>query len=316
VLAAKPFHELRKADGGMVPAFTVVIDTDRPDERLLNDGIVDACIPVGLTHDDIAVLNATPVSFGPIVEAIVREMAYMLDPEDCRNGARTTRCLAQLAFEFHRDAIAAELNHCIRAFKHREGYDEIIPVVTGSTGGGTGSSLMILLAYALSQPDFRSSVFQGLTQGLFYKPTAFVVEPFYRAQAHAGNPIHVTKILGNAMAFRIESALLERQKCFKNVYHLGLSNSGGAVLDTESDVARVLGTSLYQFEKHWASHVKPRTVDTADSHAVFGRYLGEDVPERIFPELRPTQLPTTPPPNGQRPNSQPPSSSTSPPHKR
>jgi hypothetical protein len=291
VLGAGPFHELRKADGDTLAVYSVVLDTDTPDERLLEEGIVDACIPVGLTLDEIHVVKATPASFGPTVEAIVREVALLIDEEDFRNGARTTRCLAQLAFEVHRDAVASRLNQCIRAFQHRDGCDDIVPVFTGSTGGGTGSSFIILLAHALRQTAFRSRVLQGLTDGRVYTPTAFAVEPFYRAYAHADNPIHLAKILGNAMAYRIESEFLERQGCFKNVYHQGLSNSGGAVLDSEREVARVLGTTVYQFEKYWASHIKPRTVDTADVLALFGHYLGQDTPERAFPDRQPPPPP-------------------------
>jgi hypothetical protein len=302
MLGARPFHELRKADGEILPVQSVLVDTDTPDEHLLEEGIVDTCIPVGLTHDEIRTVKATPASFGPTVEAIVHKMAQLIDEEDFRNGARTTRCLAQLAFEVHQDVIASRLNECIRSFQHREGCDDVVPVLTGSTGGGTGSSFIILLARALREPAFRSRAFQGLTDGRVYTPTVFAVEPFYRAYAHTANPIHLAKILGNAFAYRIESEFLERQGCFKNGYHQGLSNSGGAVLDSERDVARVLGTSVYQFEKFWASHIKPRTVDTADVIALFGHYLGQDTPERAFPDRHSPTPPADPSPNG-RPRS-------------
>src|SRR5207249_9212862 len=61
-----------------------------------------------------------------------------------------------------------------------------------------------------------------------------------------------SRILSNAMGFRIESASLERRSCFAGICHLGLSSpSGGAVLDSEREVSRVLGTAIYQYLKHW-----------------------------------------------------------------
>ncbi|MBI2808706.1 MAG: hypothetical protein HYX68_27270 [Planctomycetes bacterium] len=299
LLGAGPFHELWEADHRRLPVYSVVLDTDMPEERLIDEGIIDACIPVGLTHHEIRAVKGSHATFGRTVEAIVREMWDYLDEEDFRNGARTTRCLAQLAFEVHRDLIASRLNQCIRDFQHREGTDEIVPVFTGSSGGGTGSSFVILLAQALQDTAFRSRVFQGLTDGQMNTPTAFMVEPFFRSFVHSEDAIHPARILGNAMAFRIESEYLERKGRFKNIYHQGLSNAGGAVLDSERDVAKVLGTSVYQFEKHWSSYIKPRTVDTADVLAIFGHYLGHDTPERAMMNTRPTPVQTEPSPNGQ-----------------
>jgi len=298
VLGASAFHELWDADGRTVPVYSVVLDTDMPDERLINEGIIDACIPVGLQRDEIRAVKSTAATFGPTVERIVRNMRDYLDEEDFRNGARTTRCLAQLAFEVHRDVIASRLNQCIRDFQHRAGTDDMVPVFTGSSGGGTGSSFMILLAHALQETTFRGRVFQGFSVGHLSTPIAVAVEPFFRAYSHVQDPIHTAKILGNAMAFRIESEFVERQGGFKNLYHQGLSNAGGAVLDSERDVARVLGTSVYQFEKHWSTFIKPRTVDTADTLAIFGRYLGKDTPERARVSAQPTPVQAAPP-NGQ-----------------
>ncbi len=299
VLGARPYHELWEADGRTLPAYSVVLDTDTPDERLLEEGIVDAYIPVGLTHDEIQAVKATPGNFCPLVERIVCTMASLLHEEDFRNGARTTRCLAQLAFEVHRDLIASRLNQCIRDFQHRAGADEMVPVFMGSSGGGTGSSFIILLAQAFQDVTFRSRVLQGLSNGQMNIPIAIVTEPFYRAYAHREDPIHTAKILGNAMAFRIESEFLERQGAFKNVYHMGLANAGGAVLDSERDVARVLGTASYQFEKHWSTYIKPRTVDTADVAAIFGHYLGKDTPERAMVNAQPVSVDVELFPNGQ-----------------
>lgn len=297
-LAADPFKELWKADGGTVPAYAVVLDTDNPPPGLLDRGLVDGFIPVRLDADQIRAVKATPQSFGPTVEEIAREVGMLLSEEELCHGARTTRCLAQLLFEVRRGDVAAALNHHLREFMHRGGCNKILPVLVASSGGGTGSSLIILLAAALLQNEFRNLVLQSLTKGLLLTPLGFVVEPHYRAIQHAEQPDHTSKILGNAMAFRIESARIEKLGGFKNIYHLGLSNTKGAVLDSERDVARVLGTCLYQFEKHYEAKIKPRTVDTSDLQGIFGRYTGQDVLEALPKRVRPPFAAVAPSDNG------------------
>jgi hypothetical protein len=299
LLAAPPHHELDKADGHQVPHYNVALDTDTIDERLSKDGNVDACLPQGLERNEVTAVRASPASFGTTVKRIVHEVGGLITEEDFRNGARTVRPLAQLVFEFRRHALAASLNQCLRDFLHRGGCDCIVPVFVSSSAGGTGSTYTILLATGLQQKSFRSQMLRGLPDGLVTTPIAFIVEPFYRAYAHANDPTHTAKILGNAMAFRIESAELEKRGWFKNIYHLGLSSTGGAVLDSEREVARVLGTSLYQFEKHWAGHIKSRTVDTADVHAIFGRYRGHDTPEKMLTTPRSVRTAASVQGNGQ-----------------
>lgn len=278
-LAAEPFQQLWQADGRALPVSRLYLDTDAPPPRLLADGLIDAFIPVRLDGDQIRAVKATPQSFSPIVEAIVQEILPMLSEEDIGHGARTTRLIAQLFWEVRRTDIAASLNRCLREFMHNRGCRKVLPVLVGSSGGGTGSSLAILLAAALQERTFRSLVLQGFPDAFLMTPTAFVVEPFYRAIAHTQKPVHLSRILANTMGFRIESAYLESMGAFKTIYHLGLANSGGAVLDSEGDVGRVLGTTLYQFQKHYSTKIKARTVDTSDTMAISGRYRGNDTPE-------------------------------------
>lgn len=293
-IGAPPLRELWEADGSQFPMWQVLIDTDKANDHYKEEGIVDASIPVRLDYDEIETVKATPGSFGPTVPRIVEQVAAMLDPEEMENGARTVRACAQLPWEVLRPRIADKLNQCIRSFLRDSGCKRIIPIGACSSGGGTGSSFGILLAAALQDSSFRSRVLQGFPNGLLRTLMLFVVEPFYRAFSNADDPNHTSRILSNAMAFRIESALLERRACFASLYHLGLSApSGGAVLDSEREVARVLGTALYQFMKYWAPVIKPVKVNRPlDAH-----YGGHDVPERVRQRLHSTA--TNPSGNGQ-----------------
>jgi len=230
----------------------------------------------------------------PIVPRIVDQVAAMLDPEEMENGARTVRACAQLPWEVRRNETADKINQCMRNFLRQSGCKKIIPIGASSSGGGTGSAFSILLAAALREPTFRSRALQGFPDGLLRTPVLFVVEPFYRAFANANDSNHISRIFANAMAFRIESEILERRGCFTSIYHLGLSGpSGGAVLDSEREVARVLGTSIYQYLKHWAGSIKPVKVN----RPLFARYSGQDTPERVHERLHSTLI--NPSGNGQ-----------------
>lgn len=275
-IGAPPLRELWKTDGRQFPLYQVLIDTDKANDHLREEGIVDASIPVRLDFEEIETVKATPSSYGASVPRIVEQVASMLDPEEMENGARTVRACAQLPWEVLRHSIADKLNQCIRNFLRETGCKKIIPIGASSSGGGTGSSFSILFGASLQEHGFRSRVLQGFPNGLLRTPVLFVVEPFYRAFANADDPNHTAKILANALAFRIESAHLERRACFSTIYHLGLSApSGGAVLDSEREVARVLGTALYQFMKFWGPTIKPVKVN----RPLDGRYRGKDTPE-------------------------------------
>lgn len=120
---------------------------------------------------------------------------------------------------------------------------------------------------------------QGFPDDLLRTLNLVVVEPFYRAFANVDDPNHTARILANAMAFRIESAYLECRGCFNMICHLGLSSpGGGVVLDSAREVSRVLGTTLFQYQKYWSREIKPRRVD----RPLNAHYLGEDTPENVL----------------------------------
>ena len=288
-IAAPPLRELWNADGRQFPMYQVLIDTDKANDHYKEGGIVDASIPVRLDYDEIQTVKATPGSFGPVVARIVAQVAVMLDPEEMGNGARTLRPCAQLPWEVRRHDIADKLNQCIRNFLRQSGCKKIIPVAATSTGGGTGSAFSILLADSLQEKSFRGRVLQGFSDGLLRTLELFAVEPFYRAFANANDPNHTSRILGNSMAFRIESEFLERHGCFATIYHLGLSSpGGGAVLDSEREVSRVLGTTIYQYLKYWGACIKPLKVN----RPLFSRYGGQDTPEFLLERLQPAPEPS------------------------
>ena len=117
---------------------------------------------------------------------------------------------------------------------------------------------------------------------VLHTPLSFVVEPF--ALAHTHHRLHASKIMANAFAFRIESDLLERQHASKYIIHVGFANTKGTILCDPVHFARVLGTSVYEFQRSWPE-LKPRLVDGPNVTALGSGYAGHDTPEFHFPQL-------------------------------
>lgn len=133
-LAAEPLKELWRADGRLFHQYSVLIDTDTANEHLKEEGFVEASIPVRLAYEQLQTVKATPGRFGPRVPVIIEEVAAMLDPEEMENGARTTRCLAQLLWEVRSNEIADGINRSIRDFLRRTACKRIIPFAATSSG--------------------------------------------------------------------------------------------------------------------------------------------------------------------------------------
>ena len=276
--AGRHLHQLYELDRRPYPTSVVHIDTD-PESW----PFVDRSIRIPLDGQKVKTMIDSPENFGPVVATIVRHYLRYLNPEDIRNGARTIRLLTQLAFEYHRRRILRELRKAVLALWHRGGFDHVIPVLVSSSGGGTGSALQILLCQALNDRAFFCRLNEGFDPGWMHTPVLCVVEPFAFAMGHQDS--HADKILGNAYAFRVESALLEEAHAYKYCFHLGLANRHGAVLDSRDEIAKVLGTSVYQIQRHWLQ-IKKRFVVTMDSN--FSPYGGWNIPEVRRTDLRST----------------------------
>jgi hypothetical protein len=256
--------------------FALYADTE-PGTICAADGKLD----LGLSADDVGVLKADPQAFGRIAELMVAHYPHWLHPDDIKNGSRTLRLNTQLAVCFHAAKIARRLSACLRLMARHAPGCSIIPIFFSSTGGGAGSALVILLAQLLADPEFRRRITRGLNPNLLDTPLAVVTEPW--APAWRNGERHSDKILANAFAFRVESAILEARQAFQYVFHQGLANEGGAVLDSQEQVTNTLGTAVFNLCANW-SYLKARWVDTIDSAKVTDRFLGRDVPEYRLPK--------------------------------
>jgi hypothetical protein len=232
---------------------------------------------LALDYDKLDAIRANPSKFGPEVPVILEMFGSFLDPDDLSNGSRTVRSLTQLAFAFHKQAIQRLLRRSLLSLLQETRVKRVIPCIISSSGGGAGSALQILLLMEFLSPAFRHTLMEGFPPGLLQRPLSFVVEPYALAQNHSD--IHHSKILGNAMAFRIESEFLERQGATKYVFHLGLTNRHGTILAEPNQISRVLGTSVYELQRNW-SEFKARMVDPLGNS---DGYSGGDLPEKVFP---------------------------------
>jgi len=280
--AAEYVRALYEADGRPFPMFLQQMDTDR-----LTSDAFDQSILIGLTDAKVNAIVSNPAVFGPIVETIVKHYAHLLNPEDVKDGSRTIRLLTQLSFIYHRTQILEKLRHALIELVHQGWVGSVIPIFISSSGGGAGSALQILLAQALAEPTFRNRLLEGQTPGLLSTPISCVVEPFALAMRNRNS--QATMILANAMAFRMESAVLENCNAFKYVIHLGLANRAGVVLDSPDEIAKVLGTSVYLFQRNWPL-LKGQIVNGVDTNRMLRHYAGHDVPEIVKRGVSPIEL--------------------------
>lgn len=290
--AGRHLSDLHRADRSPFPMTIVHIDTEPQTASFVE-------WPMQISLDrKIQIMKASPQKFGEVTSTIVEHYAKFLNSEDITNGSRTIRLLTQLAFAYYCEQILRQLHNAILHLYHGGGIDGIIPVLISSSGGGTGSALQILLPQAMRDPWFKSRLTEGLAADCLQTPILFVVEPF--AYALRSQTMHADRVLGNSYAFRTESVLLEDIHAFKYCFHLGLTNDDGAVLDSPEEIAKVLGTSVYQFERHWPQ-IKGRLVDTVDTHAITGTYTGDDIPEKVIGPMYATRTNNHVPesPNGQ-----------------
>lgn len=270
--AASVYNQRYEADGRPFPSVKVLIDTDT-----LASSFFDEVIHIGLDAGKLNAIQSDPDRFGPAARTICDNLGQYLSTEDAMNGSRTIRALTQLAFAIAEVEIVLGLRRAIHQLVENHRIKSIIVILVGSSGGGTGSALQILLPLKLRQPEFRSRILQGFSTDLLSTPISFVSDPYALAHLHA--PPQAARILANSYAFRIESAELERIKAVKYVIHLGFANSKGTILSQPDLISRVLGTSVYEWQRSWPV-IKNRHVDTVDINALSKvGYLGGDLPE-------------------------------------
>lgn len=272
------------AEGFPFPMVIVYIDTE-PGEH----PAADITVPLLITPDDLEAIKADPKRFGPVAIRMTKEYPEFLEEDSSGSGSRTFRALTMLACEVHMDKIVNAWKTAVRTLKRTHGVDTVVPMLVGGTGGGAGSALVILQAMLLHNKRFRSLVTEGLNPHLITKPVAVVSEPY--AYADCNLDAQAERILANAFAFRIESALIERE-CFQYIYHQGMSNDGGAMLDDIEQSAYVLGQSTYELCRYWGEFIKLRYVDNWDTFMATACYLADDLPENVRPpEDRPKHVP-------------------------
>lgn len=264
------YHRHHDADGQLIPQILVHIDTD-PNSA----NYVDLACPIALDAGKLRALQADPGRFGESVSTILETYANLLSPEDVQNGSRTTRVLTQLAFCFHQQKIVMTLRTAVQQLVKHHKIDCVVPFLVSSSGGGAGSALQILLVRKFQQPSFRNLITEGLSEDLLQRPIGVVAEPFAYAMRHAST--HHSKILANAFAYRIESEALERQAMAQYFYHLGFSNQHGVILSDPEQIAWVVGTSVYEYQRNW-DEFGARCTDPKAS-GLTQRYSGRDIPE-------------------------------------
>lgn len=279
-IATETFATFHQVDGSPFYKHVSYLDTEPVECQF-----ADSNLCIGIRADEVDAIVADPSLHGELSLLMVKHYSDLLAKESIKNGSRTIRLLTQLAFEIHVMDIIRHFNRVIRDLIRSSGANRILPIFCSSTGGGAGSALTVLLCKLFANPDARVLMTRALNPEVLDVPIVAAVEPF--AYAIKNNLKHADRILANAFAYRIETAILEREQAFQYAFHLGLANEGGAVFDTQDDICKGLGTLVYQLARSWAD-IKALFVNDIDTAKVRDRYAGIDVPEYRLPaELRP-----------------------------
>jgi hypothetical protein len=191
--------------------------------------------------------------------------------------------VAQCALAFHERTVVRQIGRAISRLKRRPGVKRILPVLLHSNGGGTGSSLSVLLPWLMKRRTVYARLRAGFDSGLLETPVLVTAFPYSYAR-NCATDSQATKILANQYAWEKETDQLLYHHAVSYIVSVGYSNSAGIVNDTAGRMVRVLAASAYHFIVNYG-YFKGRHVDSLPSPRE-AHYCGIDLPERLFPRVK------------------------------
>lgn len=266
IRAAERIRDTFEEDGRPFPLGLVGIDTDCQDAPWL-----DHSLWLQLTAADLECLFGSPEMYSPEVQKILTLHGSLFDAQDTNSGSRTTRAVSQVAVAFREEEILEAIRGQLIRLINVGGFTSFQPIFLGSTGGGAGSAIAILLTMLLYQPEFRQRLLRNI-QAEMRRPNIFGALPY--AYANANSPIHADKILANSYAFCLEAVELQRRQLLDFVFLLGFDNGQGTVINNDAEIANQLASTVYAYI-HSYPLIHSREVDMT-IHANNARYKGLD----------------------------------------
>lgn len=138
--SVKTIQKMHQAAGNPFAIYTMAIDTDPLDFEQF-----DFSIDIAPTRDLVNAMVANPQKYGIACRTIIKHHKGLLDYETLGHGSRTTRIVTQAAFELHETRIVKGLCRAVQSVLEQGRCRWVMPVITASFGGGTGSAAVILL---------------------------------------------------------------------------------------------------------------------------------------------------------------------------
>lgn len=276
--AARVVRKLHSADDRPFPLVIHQIETD---DR--SDAQADVATSIALDEQELAVIRSNPLQFGSEVPRLLQTLKPYLEKGDPSPGARTIRPFAQLFWSYCcRNKLIDDARQALTLLAKSSRIATVLPLIVASSGGGTGSSISVLLPRALRDPEFRDHVLMG-HQLQLERPVLLVSDPY--ANARSAGKLQAWRIMANMFGFRDETEVLLHQGAVQYVYHAGLGNKQGILLDDVDAIAQSLGNSAYFFARDWTA-IKGALCDGIDNNIVAGlEYPGEDTLEKLFPKF-------------------------------
>ena len=269
------YGELSAALPFDAPVVRMHMDTD-----LNQASSAERRVSVSMDAENVSELFANARRFGRPA-AIAVEHLKRINATELLDGSRTTPAFTQLALAYHTRLVLMSLRWCLRRLRD-QGATRYVPIVVGSNGGGFGSAMTRVLPMLLATRKFRNRLMVGVPESRLLAPVVMTAYPIGYAR-NASVDRQETKILANIYAWLREVDWLLGKGAIGRVMAIGYSNPAGVAIDTPTQMASVLGRSLYQFVRNYG-YLMSRAVDT--DPALTESYLGVDLPERVFPSVQ------------------------------
>ena len=270
---------MKNADPRLLPPTkSLYLDSDATaiDEA---EGLFDRTLFIGLTGSQVDTIKATPKRFGRSVEEGMTSIAEKhFKRYQAVYGSRTFRVLTLFATAYHLLTIIRTIQAMAIELTKQHNVTRIRPVFVGSTGGGCGSALIVLLSYLFSHPKTRWLLCGGLGEDIFEPIIVFAVDPFTHMHKH--QLPHASKIGGNSAAMHTECDMLQHAFCkersvFNAILHFAFQSSEGVVMSDVEDISRKVSNALIQ-NQCLSMELASRGTDLFEFRKMDEKYNGDD----------------------------------------
>jgi len=244
---------------------------------------VERAFSVALDATKAAELIENAAQYGAWMPDLVEKIKPLLSAADVESGAATCRGFTTAAVEYHKAPFVKFLGRAVDALLNRPGISKVQPILVGSAGGGTGSALLAIIPWLLSQDSVMGRIAMGSSKTAIQSPLIVTGYPVLFAK-DTEVPTKATNILANCLGFSRDMAELRRHGHIQSVMMCNSTNGAGVVLKTKGELgAAVRRMTIEAVLNYDLFRQQTRDVRTARHRC---GYAGLDTPENRYESVR------------------------------